>query len=127
MGTKKEMSMLMCNEHGCYNLRDILRNPSNKCAKDDCASIESDYANYMHLSVTVGYYHSTSMYVPSSDYAERRSKKDTVVMDDRAFMLLISPVIEDDGKGKLKSSGKKTTRKTGVNRNSASATRKKRK
>lgn len=125
MGTKKDMPMLVCNEHGCYNLRDILRNPSNKCSKDDCASIESDYANYMHLSVPVGYYYSTSMYVPSSDYAERRSKKDTVVMDDRAFMLLIGPAIEDEGRGKLKSSGKKTTRKMRVNRTTTSGTRKK--
>jgi len=113
MGTKKDMHTLVCDEHGCYNLRDILRNPGNKCTKEDCAAIESDYANYMHLSIPVAFYHSTSMYVPSTDYTERRGKKDAVVMDDRVYVRLIGPSIDGDGSGKSKSSGKKTTRKTG--------------
>lgn len=112
MKTKDEQSTLVCDEHGCYKLKDILQNPHNNCNSKECKELEEEYAKYMHLGVPIGYYHSTTMFIPEDNYKER-NKTDPIValvIDERSYASLIEPSIDD--MNEPKKSTKKTTKKS---------------
>ena len=125
MKDKDYQSTLVCDENGCYKLRDILQNPKNNCDSKECKELEEEYSKYMHLGIPVGYYHSTTMFIPEDNYQER-NKNDPVialVIDEKAYTSLIEPSIDD--MNKPTNSSKKTTKKSQKSKTNKKTTRKK--
>lgn len=111
MTNKDEQSMPVCDEHGCYKLKDILQNPHNNCNSKECKELEEEFSKYMHLGLPIGYYHSKTMFIPDDNYQER-NKNDpmfALVIDEKSYTSLIEPSI--DNMNKPKKSTKKTTKK----------------
>lgn len=125
MKNKDGQSMPVCDEHGCYNLKDILQNPHNNCNSKECKEIEDEFSKYMHLGVPIGYYHSKTMFIPDDNYQER-NKIDpmfALVIDEKSYTSLIEPSIDD--MKEPKKSTKKTTKKARKTPTSSKKTRKK--
>jgi hypothetical protein len=122
MTNKDEQSMPVCDERGCYKLKDILQNPHNNCNSKECKELEEEFSKYMHLGIPIGYYHSTTMFIPDDNYQER-SKNDpmfALVIDEKSYASLIEPSIDDMNEPKkstkkitkkARKSSKKTTKK----------------
>ena len=111
MKDKDPQSTLVCDEHGCYKLKDILQNPNNNCNSKECKELEEEYSKYMHLGVPIGYYHSATMFIPEDNYQER-NKNDpalALVISEKAY-LFIEPSI--DNKNETKKSSNKITKKS---------------
>lgn len=112
MKDKDPQSTLVCDEHGCYKLKDILQNPNNNCNSKECKELEEEYSKYMHLGVPIGYYHSATMFIPEDNYQER-NKNDpalALVISEKAYLSLIEPSI--DNKNETKKSSNKITKKS---------------
>lgn len=109
--TYTETTALVCNDNVCYNLKDILRNPNNKCDSDSCKKIESDYSDFMHLSIPVGYFHTSIMHNPLSNYDERKPRQVAVIIDEKTYSRLIEPSIEEDTKKRTNTNNQKSTKK----------------
>ena len=112
MKDKDYQSTLVCDENGCYKLRDILQNPNNNCDSKECKELEEEYSKYMHLGIPVGYYHSATMFIPEDNYQER-NKNDpasALVISEKAYISLIEPSI--DNKNETKKSSNKITKKS---------------
>ena len=110
MKDKDYQSTLVCDENGCYKLRDILQNPNNNCDSKECKELEEEYSKYMHLGIPVGYYHSATMFIPEDNYQER-NKNDpasALVISEKAYISLIEPSI--DNKNETKKSSNKITK-----------------
>ena len=112
MKDKDYQSTLVCDENGCYKLRDILQNPNNNCDSKESKELEEEYSKYMHLGIPVGYYHSATMFIPEDNYQER-NKNDSasaLVNSEKAYISLIEPSI--DNKNETKKSSNKITKKS---------------
>lgn len=124
--TYTETTALVCDDNVCYNLQDILRNPDNKCDKDSCKKVESDYADFMHLSLPVGYFHASAMHNPLPNYEERVPRQVAVIIEEKKYTQLIEPSLEEEPKKKNVTSNKKT-KKSDKKKSSNKKTTKKRK
>lgn len=125
MKDKDYQSTLVCDENGCYKLRDILQNPNNNCDSKECKELEEEYSKYMHLGIPVGYYHSATMFIPENNYQERNKNDpvDAVVISEKAYISLIEPSIDD--MNKPKKSKKNTTKKFQKSKTNKKTTKKK--
>jgi|UniRef100_A0A6C0IP38 hypothetical protein len=124
--TYTETTALVCDDNVCYNLQDILRNPDNKCDKDSCKKVERDYADFMHLSLPVGYFHASAMHNPLPNYEERVPRQVAVIIEEKKYTQLIEPSLEEEPKKKNVTSNKKT-KKSDKKKSSNKKTTKKRK
>lgn len=125
MKDKDLQSTLVCDEHGCYKLKDILQNPNNNCNSKECKELEEEYSKYMHLGVPIGYYHSATMFIPEDNYQERNKNDpvDALVISEKAYISLIEPSIDD--MNKPKKSEKNTTKKSQKSKTNKKTTKKK--
>jgi hypothetical protein len=122
--TYTETTALVCDDNVCYNLQDILRNPDNKCDKDSCKKVESDYADFMHLSLPVGYFHASAMHNPLPNYEERVPRQVAVIIEEKKYTQLIEPSLEEEPKKKNVTSNKKTKKSDKKNSSNKKTTRK---
>ena len=106
-----ETTALICDENNCYKLKDILRNPNNKCDKDVCKKIESDYADFMHLSIPAAYFYANAMHDSLLNYEEQTPHQVAVIIDEKIYSRLIEPSLEEDTKKKTNTSNKNVTKK----------------